>query len=85
MTETFFVAASSTVDMAKAVGIPTGDAPGIRVDPCPFAVGDFISFAASPSVTFRVAWRAFSYPSASRPACWAVGVEQADHPLESLV
>jgi hypothetical protein len=54
MTETFFVASESMVDVAKSVGIPTGAGHNAFVDPCPFAVGDFISYPAAPSIAVRV-------------------------------
>lgn len=82
MTETFFVAADSMVDVAKAVGIPTGPGHNVIVDLCPFVVGDFISYPAAPSIAVRVVWRLYSYASDSKPARWIIGIEQARHPLE---
>lgn len=80
-TEFCFVASESMVDVAKSVGIPTGPGHESLVDPCPFVVGDFISYPIAPSIAVRVVWRLYSYASDSKPARWMIGIEKADHPL----
>lgn len=82
MTEISFVASNSMVDVAKSVGIPTGDGHGSsQVALCPLVVGDLISYSAAPGLAFRVTWRLYSYASDSKPARWLIGIEQATHPL----
>jgi hypothetical protein len=79
MIEVSFVVSESLKDVARSVGIPTG--PGPEIYPCPLAVGDLISYPASPSIAFRVSWRLYSHGSDAKPPRWLLGLEKADHPL----
>lgn len=71
----------SLFDVAKAVGIPTGAGHNVKVDHCPFVVGDVIVYPEAPGLAFRIAWRRYSYASATKPARWVLGLEQAEDPL----
>lgn len=66
------------VNAMRALGIGR---PGAVPPPCPYLVGDLISYPAQPALAFRVAWRLFSHESESRPARWILGMEKAVHPL----
>jgi hypothetical protein len=84
MVEISFVATTSMVDAARSAGIPAAPSHD-SLEPCPFAVGDFISYATAPGVAFRVTWRLYNHPVDKRkPPHWLVGLEQAKHPLEAV-
>lgn len=81
-TEMCFVVSESMKDLAKALGIHTGAGEDFDVLPCPYAVGDLISYPAAPGVAFRVTWRLYSHGSETKPPRWILGLEKSAHPLE---
>lgn len=81
-TEIIFVVSESMKDVARSIGIPTARGGRVEYMPCPFAVGDFISYPAASALAFRVTWRLYSAESESKPTRWILGLEKAVHPLE---
>lgn len=77
-----FVMTQSALDVIKSLGI-TDFKPANRQESCPFMVGDFITFAAAPTVTFRVAWRLYAHGASDRPDEWRIALEQADLPSDA--
>jgi len=78
--EIVFVAATEEMARAeKALALTRGT--NANVLPCPFSVGDFISYPAQPALAFRVAYRIYRYGTKDKLPVWLIGLEKADHPL----
>ncbi len=79
--EVSFVVPESVKSIAQAAGIT---AAGGALHPCPFSVGDFVSFPEAPSLFFRVTGRVYQASLDRRSAQWLVLLEQSGDPLVPL-
>lgn len=76
---TFVGETDEMVNSMRALGIGRPGEP-IAV-PCPYQVGDFISYPSAPGLAFRVTYRLYSGGDESKQPEWFLGLEKAPHPL----
>lgn len=81
VTEFTFVGTSDDmVGAMRSLGIGR---PGTEIPPpCPWNVGDFITYPAVSALAFRVTWRLYGHASPEKSGCWMIGLEAARHPLD---